>query len=163
MKRVEVKLDLTNVAPLLDVLKEASDALANRLALPLIKAGLDEESEDQWKSELVTSQNADIDVLLKLFNREFFREEVVAFDEENADAVVRACSALKLYLFYEYLGDLSEEDFESDEVVFDSLSDRQQKPYLAFMFLDTLQKVIMRHLNDLILGGTVEEEEEEQD
>jgi hypothetical protein len=151
MKRVEVRLDLTNVAPLLDVLKNASDVLAHRLALPLNLPGLDPESADQWTEELVESQHADVMGLLKLFNRDFFSEEVVAFDEANAEAVIRACSALKLYVFNEYLADLNEEDFESDNVVFDVLTERQQKPYLAFMFLDTLQKVIMRHLNDFIL------------
>jgi len=153
MKRVEVKLDLTNVAPLLDVLKNASDALRDRLALPLNLPTLDPESVEQWKSDLVESQNDDINVLLKLFNRDFFTEETVAFDEANADAVVRACSALKLYLYYEYLSDLDDEDFESDAVAYDLLTEPQQKPFLAFMFLDTLQKVIMRHLNDLILEG----------
>lgn len=153
MKRVEVKLDLTNVAPLLDVLKSASDALRDRLALPLNLPVLDPESIEQWKVDLVASQNEDIDVLLKLFNRDFFTEETVAFDEANADAVVRACSALKLYLYYQYLSDLDDEDFESDAISYDLLTEAQQKPFLAFMFLDTLQKVIMRHLNDLILEG----------
>src|SRR5947209_4751290 len=81
MKRVEVKLDLTNVAPLLDVLKNASDALRDRLALPLEVEALDPESSYDWNSELIASQNSDIDVLLKLFNREFFTEETVVFDE----------------------------------------------------------------------------------
>lgn len=153
MKRVEVKLDLTNVAPLLDVLKSASDALRDQLALPLNLPALDPESVEQWKLDLVASQNEDIDVLLKLFNRDFFTEETVAFDEANADAVVRACSALKLYLYHHYLSDLDDEDFESDAVAYDLLTEKQQKPFLAFMFLDTLQKVIMRHLNDLILEG----------
>lgn len=151
MKRVEIRLDLTNVAPLLDVLKSASDVLANRLALPLNIPLLDAESKELWNHDLIASQNQDIDGLIKLFNREFFREETIAFDEANAEAMIRACSALKLYLFNEYLADLDEEDFESDNVVFDVLTERQQKPYLAFMFLDTLQKVIMRHLNDFIL------------
>jgi hypothetical protein len=151
MKRVEVKLDLTNVAPLLDVLKNASDALAHSLALPLELPALDVDSLEQWNSDLVASQNADIDALLKLFNRDFFSEETVAFDEENADAVIRACSALKLYLYHEYLSELADEDFESNEVVYDALTERQQKPYVTFMFLDTLQKVIMRHLNDLVV------------
>ncbi|PTY07227.1 hypothetical protein DB347_07925 [Opitutaceae bacterium EW11] len=153
---MEVKLDLTNVAPLLDVIKGASDALRGRLALPLQLPVLDPESTEQWQSDLVTSQNDDIAVLLALFNRDFFTEETVAFDEANADAVIRACSALKLYLYYEYLSDLDEEDFESDDVVYDVLTERQQKPFLAFMFLDTLQKVIIRHLNDLILDGSGE-------
>ncbi|HEU5080438.1 MAG TPA: hypothetical protein VFT72_14595 [Opitutaceae bacterium] len=151
MKRVEVKLDLTNVAPLLDVLKSASDALSTRLALPLEVSALDADSLEQWNADLIESQNEDIAALLKLFNRDFFSEEVVAFDEDNADAVIRACSALKLYLFREYLSDLSEEDFETNEVIFDVLTENQQKPYLTFMFLDTLQKVIMRHLNDLVV------------
>ena len=153
MKRVEVRLDLTNVAPLLDVLKSASDALRTRLALPLRVPELDADSLEQWQAELVESQNGDIDVLLNLFNRDFFSEETVVFDEANAEAVVRAWSGLKLYLFGEFLADLDEEDFESDDVVFDMLEERQQKPFLTFMFLDTLQKVIMRHLNDSLLDG----------
>ena len=151
MKRVEIRLDLTNVAPLLDVLKSASDVLANRLALPLNIPELDADSKELWNHDLLASQNQDIEGLIKLFKRKFFREETIAFDEANAESMIRACSALKLYLFNEYLADLDEEDFESDNVIFDVLSERQQKPYLAFMFLDTLQKVIMRHLNDFIL------------
>ncbi len=153
MKRVEVKLDLTNVAPLLDVIKAAADILRGRLALPLELPVLDPESHELWRAELVESQARDIDVLVNTFNREFFREETVVFDEENAEAVVRACSSLKLYLYREYLADLDEEDFESDNVVFDVLTERQQKPFLTFMFLDTLQKVILRHLNDALLEG----------
>jgi len=153
MKRVEVKLDLTNVAPLLDVMKDASVALGNRLALSLKDAGLDAESTDLWTTDLVASQNEDINVLLSLFDRDFFTEETVVFDEANAEAVVRASSAVKLYLYNEFLSDLSEEDFEADDVVFDVLTERQQKPFLTFMFLDTVQKVIMRHLNDSLLEG----------
>lgn len=153
MKRVEVKLDLTNVAPLLDVMKEASVALGGRLALPLNVAGLDAESTEQWTADLISSQNEDIQVLLGLFDRDFFTEETVVFDEANAEAVVRATSAVKLYLYREFLTDLDEEDFEADEVVFDILTERQQKPFLTFMFLDTVQKVIMRHLNDSLLEG----------
>ena len=153
MKRVEVKLDLTNVAPLLDVMKACSDALRRRLALPLRIPELDSESLEQWQVELIESQNGDIDVLLNLFDREFFREETVVFDEANAEAVVRACSALKLYIFGEYLGDVDEDDLEADEVAYDTLHERQQKPFLAFKFLDILQKVIMRHLNDSLLDG----------
>jgi hypothetical protein len=153
MKRVEVRLDLTNVAPLLDVLKSASDALQHKLALPLEVSALDQESHDQWCSDLMNSQNEDIAVLLNLFNRDFFTEETIVFDEANAEAVVRACSALKLYLFREFLSDLDEEDFEAGEVVFDVLTEMQQKPFLTFVFLDMLQKVIMRHLNEILLDG----------
>jgi hypothetical protein len=153
MKRVEVKLDLTNVAPLLDVMKEASVALGSRLALSLNNAGLDAESTEQWTSDLIASQNEDIHVLLSLFDRDFFTEETVVFDEANAEAVVRASSAVKLYLYHTFLSDLDEDDFEADDVVYDVLTERQQKPFLTFMFLDTVQKVIMRHLNETLLEG----------
>ena len=89
MKRIEVKLSLPVVAPLLDVIRELGDGLRERLAAPLTLTDLDEEFRDAWVAELLVAQSGDVELLLALFDGEFFTEGVVAFDEENAEMIVR--------------------------------------------------------------------------
>ena len=64
MKRIEVKLSLTVVAPLLDVIKSVSKGLGQTLAAPLAMTDLDAEFHDDWKAELQAGQKSDVDVLL---------------------------------------------------------------------------------------------------
>src|ERR1051325_4120472 len=98
MKRIEVKLSLQVVAPLLDVVRELADTLRKNLAAPLALPDIDEDFRDTWVVELLSSQNEDVQTLLALFNEEFFSEGVVAFDETNAESIVRACAAVRLRL-----------------------------------------------------------------
>src|SRR5471032_2495961 len=98
MKRVEVKLSLPVVAPLLDVIKSAADSLQGRLAAPLAMEDLDADFRDAWTGELLAGQNEDVRAMLALFDSEFFSTGVIGFDEENAEAIVRACSAVRLRL-----------------------------------------------------------------
>jgi len=46
--------------------------------------------------ELLAAQNEEVRVLLSLFDEEFFTDGVVAFDEDNAEVIVRACAAVRL-------------------------------------------------------------------
>src|ERR1051325_10702295 len=72
MKRIEVKLALPVVAPLLDVIKELADNLKKNLAAPLALKDLDADFKDAWVGELLSAQNDDVHTLLALFNEEFF-------------------------------------------------------------------------------------------
>ena len=92
-KRVEVKLSLPVVAPLLDVIRELSFELEKRLAAPQALHDLDQEFRGAWIGELLEGQNGDLRALLALFDGDFFTEGVVAFDETNAEPIVRACTA----------------------------------------------------------------------
>jgi len=51
-----------------------------------------------WVDELLSTQNEEVRTLLALFDDEFFSEGVVAFDENNAEVIVRACAAVRLKL-----------------------------------------------------------------
>ena len=80
MKRIEVKLSLQVVAPLLDVIKSASQSLQQNLAAPLSMTDLDAEFRDDWTAELQSCQSADVGVLMALFDENFFTDSVIGLD-----------------------------------------------------------------------------------
>jgi len=68
MKRIEVKLSLPVVAPLLDVIKSLSDTMGRTLSAPLAITDLDPEFREDWTAELLEAQSSDVGVLLALFD-----------------------------------------------------------------------------------------------
>jgi hypothetical protein len=151
MKRVEVKLALPIVAPLLDVIKELADGLKKHLAVAPVVTEVDPEMREAWAGELLSAQNDDVATLLGLFNDEFFSEGVVAFDENNAEAVVRACSAIRLRLRERWLKPLGDETLESGDVDASTLDESLRKAFMCYLFLATVQELIIQHLDSSIL------------
>ena len=153
MKRIEVKLALPVVAPLLDVIKELAEGLRRNLAAPIALRDLDTEFRDTWVAELLSTQNEDVRTLLSLFNDEFFSEGVVAFDENNAEVIVRACAAIRLRLREVFLKPLGDELLEAGDVDIDTLDERLRKAFMCYLFLATIQELIIQHLDESILGS----------
>jgi len=151
MKRIEVKLSLPVVAPLLDVLKAAADGLERNLAASPAMQDLEPEFHGDWMQDLLQSQNEDVRTLLGLFNEEFFTEGVVAFDDDNAETVVRACAAVRLRLRAQHLPGLTEEVLESGESELAQLPEAVRKAFLCYLFLATLQELIIQHLESSII------------
>ena len=150
-KRIEVKLALPVVAPLLDVIKELAEGLRKNLAAPLALNDIDAEFRDAWVGELLSAQNDDVHMLLGLFDDEFFREGVVAFDEDNAEIIVRACAALRLRLRERYLKPLGDETLETGDVDLTTLDEPLRKAFMCYLFLATIQELIIQHLDASIL------------
>jgi len=153
MKRIEVKLALPVVAPLLDVIKELADNLRKNLAAPIGLKDLDSEFHTAWVDELLSTQNEEIRMLLGLFDDEFFSEGVVAFDENNAEVIVRACTAIRLRLREKYLKPLGDELLESGDVDLTKLDEPLRKAFMCYLFLATIQELIIQHLDESILGA----------
>lgn len=153
MKRIEVKLSLSVVAPLLDLMKASSDVLEAQIAAPLSLDDIDADFRDEWKSELLAGQHEELHALMGLFNSDFFINGVVAFDEENAEIIVRACSALRLRLRGHDLRTLEDDQLESGGVELEELTEALQKPYMCYVFLGTIQELIIQHLDSAILSG----------
>jgi len=149
MKQIEVRLSLPVVAPLLDEIKAVSDSLQDRLAAPLEMGDVDEDMRGFWRDELVTSQNGDIAKLLALFDREFFVSGVVVFDRDNAEPVLRACAAVRLLLREGFLQKLPNEALEGGEVEIEQLAEPLRKPFMCYLFLATVQELIIQHLDTL--------------
>jgi hypothetical protein len=153
MKRVEVRLNLEAVAPLLDVIKSAADDLAPVLAAPAHTPDHDAEFADEWRRELLEGQNTDIRVLLGLFDADFFATGVIAFDPTNCEPILRACSAIRLRLREAHLKGLDDDNLESGEVPLDAMPEAQRKAFAAYVFLATLQELLVQHLDPTILEG----------
>jgi hypothetical protein len=150
-KRIEVKLAVPIVAPLLDVIKELADQLKQSLAAPTAVPDLDREFHEAWVSELLVAQNDDVSTLLALFDDEFFTEGVVAFDDENAEAIVRACASLRLGLRERFLKPLGDESLETGDVDVGELAEPVRKAFMCYVFLATVQELIIQHLDTTIL------------
>ena len=153
MKRIEVKLALPVVAPLLDVIKELADSLRKNLAAPLALGDLEPEYRAAWVDELLAAQNEEVRTLLSLFDDDFFREGVVAFDEDNAEVIVRACAAVRLRLREHYLKRLGDETLESTDVDLAALDEPLRRAFMCYLFLATIQELIIQHLDGSILGS----------
>jgi hypothetical protein len=153
MKRVEVKLGLPVVAPLLDVIKRTVDDLNGHLAVPQSLQDLDEELGAAWKSELLDGQNEDCRRFLALFDSEFFVSGMVVFDDDNAESVLRACAAIRLRLRQRDLEGLPDDALEGAGVDIAKLDAAGQKSYMCYVFLATLQELIIQHLDAAILEG----------
>lgn len=152
-KRVEVRLSLPVVAPLLDVIKAASDQLQHRLAATIELDGIEPEFRDTWRAELIATQNEDIGTLLALFDSEFFSSGIIAFDEKNAEPILRASAAVRLCLREQFLVGLSDELLETGDVEFEDLEEPVRKAFKCYVFLATVQELIIQHLDGSILDA----------
>jgi hypothetical protein len=153
MKRIEVKLAVPIVAPLLDVIREQAAALR---AGPVSPAGLpdaDPDLREAWCDELLQGQRSEIDALLALFGEEFFREGIVAFDGDNAEVILRACAAVRLRLRETVLQGLGDEVLETGELEISRLTPAVNRAFRCYVFLATVQEVIIQHLDESILGN----------
>lgn len=153
MKRIEVKLALPVVAPLLDVIRELADGLRQNLAAPAGLTDIDPEFREAWESELLNAQNDDVQTLLALFDDDFFREGVVAFDEDNAETIVRACAAVRLRLRERHLKSVGDETLETGDVDVATLDEPLRKAFMCYLFLATVQELIIQHLDESILDS----------
>ena len=153
MKRIEVKLAVPIVAPLLHVIREQAAGLRDG---PVSSAGLpdaDPELREAWTDELLQAQRTEVDALLGLFGDEFFREGIVAFDGDNAEVILRACAAVRLRLRENALQGLGDDVLETGELEVSRLSPAVNRAFRCYIFLATVQEVIIQHLDESILGG----------
>lgn len=149
MKRVEVKLNLDAVAPLLDVMKATADQLEPALATdPQVP---DPDFADAWKGELLAGQKSDLAVLLGLFDSNFFASGVIALDPTNSEPILRACAAIRLKLRADHFKDLEEEHLEAGDINVDDFAEPLRRAFAAYVFLATLQEVIVQHLDPTVM------------
>lgn len=151
MKRIEVKLSLPVVAPLLDVIKQLADGLGKDLAVPFSLGDLDPDFRDAWMAELLAAQGDDVRALLALFDDDFFADGVIAFDASNAEPVLRACSAVRLRLREKCLGVLGDDALESSDLDIETMDEHVRKAFMCYLFLATIQELIIQHLDSSIL------------
>jgi len=147
MRVIEVRLSVQVVAPLLDVMREAADALRGEPSPAVHLPSLPDDLRDFWRADLIGGQTNDLNQLLGLFGDDFFKEGLIYLDAQSAEPVLRACAAVRLQLHRRHLSRLSEEELESGEVEIDELTEPLRRAFVCYLFLATLQELILNHLN----------------
>jgi hypothetical protein len=147
MKRVEIKLNIGAVAPLLDIIKQAADDLRQNLAIRATFPEDDSEFNETWTQELLAGQNSDVRELLGLFGLDFFSEGSIAIDSQNSDSLLRGCAALRIQILTRWLQEIPAELLEDEDVPPESIADHLRVPFASYTFLDQIQKIILEHLD----------------
>ena len=148
MKRIDVKLSLPVVAPLLDLLRQVALSLQEKLASPLRMEDIDEEMLEIWSEDLLQEQNTEIRQLLQLFDDEFFTTGLVRIDQKHADPILRATASLRMELRLQHLGDIKDGELENGQVDPDGMRQDKRQAFLCYVFLATLQELIIKHLEE---------------
>lgn len=146
MKRIEVSLNLGVVAPLLDFIKPVLKTLETETAFAPDMAEADREFAGLWREGLIHTQVEDCAKLMSLFDGEFFNTGRVELTEENADGVLRAASAVRLKLRESPLKAMTDSAIEGGDVDPASLTETERQGFAAYLFLATLQEIIIKHL-----------------
>ena len=149
MKRVEIKLNIDKVAPLLDVIRESADDLRQNLAIETQFPEGDREFADTWTQELLAGQNSDVREWLGLFGSEFFSEGVIAVDSNNCESLLRGCSALRIRILTRWLQAIPPDLLEEEDVPEEAVPEAARIPFASYSFLDQIQKIILEHLDPL--------------
>lgn len=147
MKQVEIRLNISAVAPLLDVIKTAADDLRDMLAVKATFPEHDAEFNETWTQDLMAAQNSDVRELLGLFDSNFFADGAISIDSDNCDSLLRACSALRIRILTRWLSAVSAEIIEDEDAPIDLIPVEIRLPFAAFTFLDQIQKIILEHLS----------------
>jgi hypothetical protein len=147
MKKIEIKLSQPIVAPLLDFVKPLADGLREDLAFNPKFPDADPQFQESWREDLLEAQTSDATVFMGLFDRDFFESGNIEIDEENGDAVLRAAAAIRLKLRVEFLKDVPDEVLEHGDVPFEGLSFPEQQAYACYLFLATIQEIVIQHLD----------------
>lgn len=147
MKQIEIRLNITAVAPLLDVIKTAADDLRETLAIKATFPDHDAEFNETWTQDLMAAQNSDVRELLGLFDSDFFADGSIAIDAGNCDSLLRACSAVRIRILTRWLAEISPEVLEDEDAPAEVIPAAVRLPFAAYTFLDQIQKIILEHLH----------------
>ena len=146
MKTLELRLDPQAVMPLIEHLRLMVDDLGCDLATSAVPPDEDDLMSDIWRDELLQSQNADLSAIIDLFDEEFLDTGRTRINEENADHVLRGCSAIRLRLREITLAGVSDEALEAGEIDIEAMSDKERIGYGAYSLLASLQELIVSQL-----------------
>ncbi len=150
MKQVEIKLNISAVAPLLDVIKQAADDLRGTLAIAATFPEEDADFTETWTQELMVAQNSDVRALLGLFDSDFFTDGAVSIDSNNCESLLRGCAAVRIRILARWLQAVPAEIIEDEDASISDIAEELRLPFAAYTFLDQVQKIILEHLNPAV-------------
>lgn len=143
MKQIEIRLDPALVETLLDAIRPVLTQLESELATPAEFPDDDELMEDFWKSDLLNSQRAELEVIRNIFDDEFLLSGRALIGSDEMDLVIRACAAIRLKIRDSMLGEVSDEQLEEGNLEGVEWNDTLQMGYAAYALFASLQELII--------------------
>jgi len=142
-------MDAEAVTPLLDFVQPHLAELEDRLAGA--KEAPEEEGDEGmagfWRSDLLDSQRSDVAAIVGFFGDEFRESGRARLEPEQAEPLLRGCSALRLRLRERCLEAIPDERLESGDVEIGDLSEDQRLAYLSYAFFGSLQELAIQYLD----------------
>ena len=103
--------------------------------------------EDGWRVVVLNDPVNLMSYVVMVFKK------VLGFDETNAEPIVRACTAFRLQLRERRLKTLGDEALETGDIDMDGLDEPVRKAFMCYLFLATVQELIIQHLDSTIIGS----------
>ena len=147
MVSIELLLDLHLVASILETVRLTKRALRSGLVVETGVGGDDPDFQRAWEEELKQSLRADCEFLVSIIQNHRFGAAAIQLNDETAEGVLRACSAIRLKLREAVLADISDEALAGGTVDVLELATDQQQGYACYVFLVMLQSVILEQLD----------------
>lgn len=133
----------------------------------------DPEMRELWSDELKEHLLEDLHALDRLLSHPDFGSGEIAFEEEEAERLVRAISASRLGIRRLNLAAISDEELEGTMLPVEQMEEPLRLSYLCFLFLAGLQETIIQALDPdaleipdgfmELLSGDGDEDEDEPD
>lgn len=147
MVNLSLFLDSHVIVAMLEMVKAATESLNGHLAVEPQMPEDDEDLQMAWQADLIEALHYDIDYLLMVLRDHDFGKGELIMEEGVAESVVRACSAIRLKLRESALLKLTDHQLESTEVDILSLPTDMQQYYACYLFLASLQSLILIELD----------------
>lgn len=106
----------------------------------------DADLKELWLRGLAEEEDKDAVQLLYLLRHRKFGRKAVSLEQEPAEAILRACSAVRLKIMEKHLAKVPSEDLESGRLNPETLPVEGQRAYACFLFLASLQSLLIRQL-----------------
>ncbi len=112
---------------------------------PVIPDG-DKDFRTSWQESLQTALQEDCHKIQSLLSNNDFGKKNLLLTTEDAESMIRICASIRLKIHSIHLIDLPDEDLESGNISFNTLSMQQKRAFSIYVFLANLQELLINHL-----------------
>lgn len=130
------------------LIEELVAGLKHELPVPYSSPEPDKDLEEAWRESLLQDVEQDLNCLLRILGKKGLGTRPVSLEETEVDAILRACSAVRLKIREAYLEGIPEAELENGMVDPEKLAPREQGAFEGYLFLAALQDYLLSQLEE---------------
>jgi hypothetical protein len=146
MPELDIQINPFMADALVQMIETISSNLDDVLPADSAIPASDPDFQSIWVEGLREIQERDCSVLLHILRHRDFGRDAIPFDEETGEALLRSCSAIRLKIQDTILKAVAPEQLEVAQLNVQKLEPEQQRGYACYLFLATLQSLVIREL-----------------